>query len=167
MRFFPALIVFVVALLCPAMALADASSCKQQDAVYSDEDQAFELAFTSPEQETALATNTFTLTMRQSKTEYKGWVIWNNGVARPNGVLTLNCPGGDITGEELDACKIWDGVVYSVFSDGQVDLLPPGDDPAAEGLLFPDLGRTLRYSATWDDNATVPWDVFKFVECRK
>ena len=145
-----------------------AATCPQKQAVYADEDQTFTLQFTSPKEGSGIATNTFKLMASEGNVGFDGWVVWNNGISRPNGVVTYKCPDGDITGDELDACKVWEGVIYSVFKDGEVDLLPPADDPAVESLLFPDLGRALRASQAWSDAklSTVPWDHFKFQSCQ-
>ena len=145
-----------------------AATCLQKQAVYTDEDRAFTLQFTSPKEGKGIATNTFELNSSENNFGFDGWVVWNNGISRPNGIITYKCPEGDISGDELDACKVWEGVVYAVFKDGEVDLLPPADDPAVDSLLFPDLGRALRASQAWSEAklSTVPWDHFKFQSCQ-
>ena len=146
---------------------AYAAECLQKHARYADEDKAYVLQFVDLGEEQGLSANVFELTTTSGKAKMKGWVIWNNGVSRPNAVVTFNCPDGDITGAELDACRIWEGVVYTVWPDGDVDLLPPGDDPAAPRLLFPDFGRTLKNSNAWVAAKLnhVPWDAFTYTGC--
>ena len=51
--------------------------------------------------------------------------------ARPHGSLMYRCPTGDVTGEELAACTLWEGVIYSADDKGAVGLLP------AEGTEAP------------------------------
>lgn len=150
-----------------APAAAQSATCLQQNAIYGDEDNTYRLKFIADDGEQGLASNRFAFTSVSGEEILKGWVIWNNGVSRPNGLLTYNCPGGDITGEELDACKVWEGVVYTVDREGLIDLLPPGDDPAAASILLPDFGRQLRYSAAFDNQhvTSVPWDHFRLAGC--
>jgi len=144
-----------------------AADCLQKHATYVDEDKAYNLRFIDLGEEAGVSTNSFEIETNTGSDKLKGWVIWNNGISRPNGVVTYECAGGDITGEELDKCQVWTGVVYTVWPDGDVDLLPPGDDPAAPRLLFPDFGRALKNSYAWEKAKfeTVPWDVFTYSGC--
>ena len=48
-----------------------------------------------------------------------GIVMWTDGVSRPHGSLMYKCPTGDVTGDELAACTVWQGVIYSVGRQGQ------------------------------------------------
>lgn len=144
-----------------------AETCLQHHAIYGDEDNRYRLKFLPDDGEQGMASNRFAFTSAAGDAILQGWVIWNNGESRPNGVLTYNCPGGDITDEELDQCKVWEGVVYTVDADGLVDLLPSGTDPAARSILLPDFGRRLRYSAAYHTEfvKSVPWDHFRFAGC--
>ena len=157
----------IVTLMLVGQGSASDEKCLQKNARYIDADKVVEIQFTDLGSETGLSSNTFTVKPVETEVSMKGWVLWNNAVSRPNGVITYQFPDGDITGEELDACTVWDGVVYSVWRDGTVDLLPPGDDPAASKILLPDFGRKLRYSAVWTDKKmeSVPWDAFSYSGC--
>jgi hypothetical protein len=90
-------------------------------------------------------------------------------VARPNGIMLHGCPEGDVTGEEIDACTVWEGVIYSVDGSGRVGYLPAEGAPAAEQLLFPDLGRGVRYSAVWGEGRVeiVPQDILALSGCQE
>lgn len=147
---------------------AQAAECLQGDAIYSDADKAYRITFSgSDNSQAGMASNRFVFETEKGRKLLDGWVSWSNGVSRPNGVLTYQCPDGDITGDELDACKIWSGVVYAVYPDGAVDLLPPDRYAAAHGLLLPDFGRMLRYSKPWTTEklTIVPWDKFTYIGC--
>ena len=159
--------VFFGILFCGQVLAAEPSDCIQKNAIYQDEDKAYTLQFTSPEEGSGIMSNRFQIKPAGTKAALDGWVIWNNGISRPNGIITYKCPGGDITGAELDKCKVWEGVIYTIFPDGAVNLLPPEDDPAAPAFLLPDFGRSLKNSPAWQAAKlqTVPWDVFKFQSC--
>ena len=160
-----------LAFLLACMALPSlAAECLQGNAIYKDADDAYRITFSGTSDEgRGLATNRFALRLKGGDVLLEGSVSWNNGIARPNGILTYQCPAGDITGDELDACKIWEGVIYATYPDGAIDLLPPDADPATFGLLLPDLGRKLRYSKPWSAAKldVVPWDHFTYIGCQK
>ena len=72
---------------------------------------------------------------------------------RPNGIVMYNCPEGDVTGDDLEACTVWQGLIYGVSAAGQVDNLLPEwrarrTDPAAGfrsgGAQFFHLGARRR-----------------------
>jgi hypothetical protein len=88
---------------------------------------------------------------------------------RANGILMFNCPDGDATGAELNACTIWQGAVYGVSAQGDVDNLQPEAASAADKVVLPGLGAAIRASSVWGSGkATVaPWDVLTFKECAK
>ena len=60
---------------------------------------------------------------------------------RPNGMTMDQCPDGDVTGEELEACTVWQGVIYSLTKDADAKLLGKRGAPHAEALLLPDFSR--------------------------
>ena len=147
---------------------AVASACPQELAVYGDPDKSLTVEFMPRENEAMAASHSFEVKMANGIV-LDGAVIWSGHAARPEGIMMNGCPDGDVTGEELAACTIWQGVIYSVDSLGNVDLLPPEGADAPEQLLFPDLGRAIRMSAVWGDgNVTVvPWDVLRLEACQE
>ncbi|WP_200914051.1 hypothetical protein, partial [Microbacterium sp. Leaf203] len=62
--------------------------------------------------------------------------------------LMYKCPDGDVTGAELQACTLWQGVIYAADETGVVSLLPKKGD-APKTLIFPDLGPSLRHSSAY------------------
>ncbi len=102
-----------------------------------------------------------------------GVVMWDADVPRPIGMLTHDCPEGDATGEELSACTIWQGVVYSAGGDGRVDLMPPEGEAAPDTLILADLGRAIAawpaYAAAGLTDAPLgaPWDAFVLHGCQE
>lgn len=72
-----------------------------------------------------------------------GVVMWSDDVPRPNGMLMYQCPEGDVTGDEIEACTVWRGVIYAVDDAGTAGLLPHEGTTAAGQLVFPDLAWSL------------------------
>ena len=146
-------------------ALAEEIACPIERAVYADVDASLTLAFREIEDESFTATNVFTVTFA-NEVSADGLVIWNQGYSVPNGIIQ-DCPSGDVTGDELAACVIWEGVIYAVDGLGNVAFIPPEGVDAPDQLLFPDLGRTIRYSALWsEEKVTIaPWDVLTLAGC--
>lgn len=65
---------------------------------------------------------------------------------------------------ELDACRVWQGLIYNLTGNN-VTWLPSGEDPAAPTLLLTDLGPVLRYSGLLDSPGDEPHDVFTLSGC--
>ncbi len=157
---------FLLAL--PATAFG-APDCTQASAVYADRDGAYELRFTPINSQAAAASNRFTLKVLKTSLELDGYVMPSDDPERAVGILMFNCPGGDVTGADLDACTIWRGTVYSANAKGEIDNLQSEAAAAAENIFLPGLGPAIRQSQIWgNDKATVaPWDVLAFEECAK
>ena len=83
-----------------------------------------ELAF-SRVVEAPMLSNSFSLTI--GETMLDGIVMWTADPLRPDGALMLDCPEGDVTGAEIDACTLWRGTIYAVDAAGKPGLLPEED----------------------------------------
>jgi hypothetical protein len=68
------------------------------------------------------------------------------------------CPAGRCDRiEEIAPAPCGKASIYAIDGAGHVDYLP-AEEPAAEHLLFPDLGRGVRYSAAqWGDGKVTEW----------
>ena len=143
------------------------AACPIELAVYGDAEKAAEINFT-PTLESATVTNTFRMVL-DNDVVLDGIVMWTSGVSRPIGALMHNCPDGDVTGDELAACTLWEGVIYTTDETGAVALLPAEGKTAPKTLLLPDLGPSLRHSAAFGPNgfSRVPWDVFSLSGCQE
>ncbi|TIT03657.1 hypothetical protein [Mesorhizobium sp.] len=143
------------------------AACPLELAVYGDAEGAGEIDF-RPTMESAVVTNTFKMVLDNSVV-LDGIVMWTEGVARPHGSLMYKCPTGDVTGDELAACTVWEGVVYSADDKGNIALLPAEGVAAPKTLIFPDLGPSLQMSAAYGANgfSKVPWDVFSLKGCQE
>jgi hypothetical protein len=158
---------FLAAVAVLAGAAPAVAACPVELAVYRDRDAMAELNF-SPVDAQAAVTNKFRLLMRDGPV-FEGHVLWTDDPARPYGQLLFECPEGDVTGEELAACTVWQGTIYTLGADNAAGLLPGEGEPAPERLLLADLGYQMRWSATWEKAGlkAVPWDEFRLSGCQE
>jgi hypothetical protein len=149
----------------PASGVAGAT-CPIELATYLSVGHAARLEF-SPTLESATVTNTFR--MLAGDIVLDGLVQWSVDVPRPWGMLMQDCPKGDVTGAELAACTVWQGVIYASDLEGNVGLLPEEGQNAPNRLIFPDLEPSLAVSAANADGqlAGLAWDVFALQGCRE
>jgi hypothetical protein len=155
--------------LCLVVSNASTASaaCKQELAIYSEPEANASLEFT-PAGDTG-SSHTFKIKFPENSVILDGVVLWTEGVARPMGIVMHKCPEGDVTGPELDACTVWQGVIYAVDGQGNVSLLPPEGATAAQQLLLPDFAPALRQSSAYGmaGVSKMPWDAFKMSGCQE
>ncbi|MGX5832209.1 hypothetical protein [Mesorhizobium sp. 43Arga] len=139
------------------------AACPIELAVYGDAQSGSEIDFT-PTGTSATVTNTFRVIL-DNNVVLNGIVMWNEGVARPNGALMYKCPAG----AELVACTPWHGVIYTSDDKGSIGLLPAEGVEAPKTLILPDLGPALRQSSAYGGSgfSKVPWDVFTLKGCQE
>jgi hypothetical protein len=147
--------------------LAGAEECRQEFAVYAEPEAGFELSFKPVKSDAAATSHLFDISVPKTKVVLDGNVMVTDEVSRTEGVVFYNCPEGDVTGADIRACTVWEGVIYAVDDSGNVDLLPPEGADAAGQLLLPGFGLALRFSSAWgaDKASVAPWDVFKLKGC--
>jgi hypothetical protein len=149
--------------LLPGQALA---ACPQELAVYEDSSgQA--LTFTPPPTQGQAAGHSFTI--RINGQDLQGVVMWSADPDRPNGIVMDHCPEGDVTGEELDVCTVWQGVIYALKPSADAGYLGKRGSDHAEALLLPDFSRavqnhTFKYSMPSPPKAD---DVFRMKACQE
>ena len=144
------------------------AACPVELAVYGDLEQAAGIDF-RPAADSATVTNSFRMVL-DNATVLDGIVEWSDdGARRPRGTLMYRCPEGDVTGEELAACTVWQGVIYTSDEQGAIALLPAQGSDAPPTLIFPDLGPSLRLSAAYGESgfSKIPWDVFTLKGCQE
>lgn len=148
----------------PLSAYAD--ECVQEKAVYVDMDNAYELRFEPMGSESALS-NKFKLAVRNTAVVADGIVMRTDDQLRADGKIMFACPEGDVTGADLRACTVWQGMVYASDLKGHIRALPGEGENAAERLFLPALGPSIQKSSLWGDGkATVaPWDVLSLKGC--
>lgn len=145
---------------------AYAGECVQEKAVYVDMDNAYELRFEPMGSESALS-NKFKLAVRNTAVVADGIVMRTDDQLRADGKIMFACPEGDVTGADLRACTVWQGMVYASDLKGHIRALPAEGENAAERLFLPALGPSIQKSSLWGDGkATVaPWDVLSLKGC--
>ena len=146
---------------------AHAAECMQEKAIYADRDGAYELKFEAVDTEAASSSYRFTIAVKNTDVKLDGFVMGSEPVNRPNGILFHNCPEGDTTGEEIQKCTVWQGVIYSAGS-GKIDLLPVTGSSAAAEILLPGFALGLVDSTAWGKGkaTVVPWDVLSLKGCQ-
>jgi hypothetical protein len=151
--------------LLPTFALA--AECKQEQAIYADRDDAYELTFEAVDSEAASSSYRFSIAVKKTDVKLDGFVMGSEPVDRPNGILFHNCPEGDVTGDDLAKCTVWQGVIYA-SAEGRIELLPPTGSVAAPEILLPGFGPALRDSTAWGTGmaSVVPWDVLTLKGCK-
>jgi hypothetical protein len=169
MRACPLSILVSVAAMLPSMqaGAVRAAECPQERAIYVDSQGLYELAFATVDLQSSASTHAFKMTIKDSKLMLDGYVMASEPVNRSNGFLFNNCPEGDITGDDIAACTVWQGVIYA--SDGsKIDLLPQQGAKAATEILLAGFGPALQASSAWGPGkATIaPWDVLTLKGCR-
>jgi hypothetical protein len=154
-------------MLSPTLASALAA-CPQELSVYSEPEAGASLEFT-PAPPNGSTSHIFKIKFPENAVILDGIVMWTDGVARPHGIVMHQCPEGDVTGAELEACTVWQGVIYSVDDAGKVDLLPPEGADSAPQLLLPDFAPALRQSSAYGMGGVskMPWDVFRMSGCQE
>lgn len=155
----------------PMVSLVAASvahaACPIELAVYGGTQSGSEIDFT-PTGASATVTNSFRMIL-DNNVVLNGIVMWNEGVARPNGTLMYKCPEGDTTGTELAACTLWNGVIYTSDEKGSIGFLPAQGVEAPKTLILPDLGPVLHQSTAYGGSgfSKVPSDVFTLKGCQE
>ena len=146
---------------------AKAEECTQEKAIYGDMDDAYELRFEPLGSQAAAASNRFKFSVRNTSIVADGVVMRSDDSLRANGMIMFNCPQGDVTGADIRACTIWQGMVYASDMEGNISVLPVGDADAAARLFLPALGPAIRESSIWGKGkATIaPWDVLTLKGC--
>ena len=151
---------------CPGAAAQ--AACPIELAVYGDAQSGSEIDFT-PTGTSAAVTNSFRLIL-DNDVVLDGIAMWTDGAAaRPHGSLMYKCPSGDATGQELAACTLWEGVIYSADENGVVGLLPVEGAEAPQSLVFPALGPSLQMSTVHGGNgfSKLPSDIFIMKGCQE
>jgi hypothetical protein len=158
---------FAAAALFAVPGSALCAACKQEQAVYVDRDGAYELRFAPLNSPAAAASNQFKVSALKTPVVMDGYVMPSEDPVRAIGILMFNCPDGDATGADLDACTVWQGAVYGMDAKGEMDNLQPEGAEAAEKLVLPGLGPAIRESSAWGEGKAIvaPWDVLIFKEC--
>ncbi|WP_136658211.1 hypothetical protein [Nitratireductor sp. XY-223] len=126
-------------------------TCPQALAGYGTTDQRMLLEFSGS------ADLSFSVVVEGRDGRFNGFVYPAEEEGGMAGVILDDCPEGDVTGAELDACTIWQGPVRTVDVDGNTGDLPAADQPAAGYLQLDGLSAALN-EWTPDLTAGLPAD---------
>lgn len=168
------------AFLAASLALpANAADCEQNRAVYTEKDNGYVLTF-RPLKPWEGAANTMSI---MDLAFPDGTRIWGsihipNGTAHDQAMFyTDDCvlptfePGKDVdptegsTAEELDACRVYDGILLALEGSDIADIPWHDGHPPAANILFPDLGPVIRYSGLVLSPGDEPHEVFTLTGC--
>ena len=157
---------FAMMLLLAGPAQAALSECQQSKARYIDPESELVFAFEAGSESSAFL-QSFSIGSEKSETKIEGFITLEGEPLRPIAYAVHQCPDGDITGDELAECTIWQGVVYGWYSDGAVGLLPDESDPAVKQLLLPDFARSVMSKPLWSELNIdrEPFEVFDLLDC--
>jgi hypothetical protein len=164
----PALAAGLGAALAFSGAFAANAACPQALAVYSEAEAPSSLEF-RPAKPAAVTTHEFRIAFAENGVVLDGIVVSTDEVVRPHAIVMHECPEGDVTGEELAACTVWEGIVYAVDEKGEVVLLPKANAGAAAQLVLPGFALSLRHSRVYTavGLTKLPWDVYKMSGCQE
>ncbi|MDK1377183.1 MULTISPECIES: hypothetical protein [unclassified Sinorhizobium] len=165
MKRWNALLASLATISAAAPALAD--ECSQAHAIYADPAGTYELRFEPVGSESAVTSNHFKVKIGKTRLSLDGVVMQSGEPLRANGIVMHDCPTGDVTGAELEACTVWQGAIYTVDKAGRIGQLQAEDAPAAEQILLPGFGPSLRTSSAWGDGkaSADSSDVFELKGC--
>ena len=156
-----------LSVLMSALAAAPAlAACPQELAIYED-NLGQSLTFTPPGPQGQAAEHHFSL--RINGQDLQGVVMWSENPDRPNGIVMDSCPEGDVTGEELEACTVWQGVIYGLTKEAGAPFLGKRGSDHAEALLLPDFSRSVQGHTFKNSMPSPPKaeDVFRMKACQE
>lgn len=144
------------------------AACPQELAVYEEAEAKAGLEFT-PADPGAAISHSFKLKFPENSVILDGLGMMTDDPGRNHGMLTKGCPAGDVTGEELEACTVWQGTIYAVDLDGKAGPLPAQGQPAARQIILTDLAAYVRQSSVWGIGgiSKLPYDVFTMSGCQE
>lgn len=157
-------VAMIMLLVGPAQ--ASSVSCLQSNARYIDPESSLIFAFKN-KSENSTFLQAFSIGTKKSDVKIEGFITLEGNPLRPIAYAVHQCPDGDITGEELTECTIWQGVPYGLYFDGAIGLLPDEDDLAVKQLLLPDFARSVMSKPIWNELNIdrEPFEVFDLLDC--
>lgn len=142
------------------------ATCPIELAVYREATTGAEINFRPGA--TAVVTNAFRL-LPGADVVLDGIVMWTHEPGRSVGMITRDCPEGDLTGEEIAACTVWEGVIYTSDASGTIGLLPSEGEAAPAGLILADLAQGIASAPALaaERPSKLPWDAFVLSGCQE
>ena len=161
----------LAAMLLAAGASPATAACPQALAVYDEAKSDAEIVFSGRLPDTDGMQHRFDLVFAENGVRMDGIVMMADAPDRPWGMIMHQCPEGDATGAEIDACTVWQGPVYAIGVEGSVGWLPAREAmrTAGDRLLLPDFGAAVMQSQAWQAGQVtrLPGDVFRLKACQE
>ena len=170
----------VAALALCLVTSSQAAECLQSQAIYTEKSNGYELRFrpTLPWEASANVMAILDLKFPDGETSAWGWIWLPNGTSHDRiEFFTQDCklptfdPKTDIdptpgpTKEEFEACSVWEGVIYALADSEIAELRWFDGGKAADTLLLPNIGPTIRYSGLVLSPGQEPHDGFTYKGC--
>ena len=89
----------------------------------------------------------FSVILEGRNGRFDGFVFPSEEEGGMAGVILDDCPDGDVTGAELEACTVWQGPVRTVDANGNAGDLPASNELAAGYLHLEGLAAALNERA--------------------
>ncbi|MEM6464140.1 MAG: hypothetical protein AAF724_19720 [Pseudomonadota bacterium] len=125
-----------VPLSVPSQASASGPSCPQSIAVYGSGNGLVAIEFSGAED------LSFAMLI-ESGPAYAGFVYPAEIEGAADAVVLDNCPDGDVTGDEITACTVWQGRLEAIAADGTVEAFSLSGGLAVAGLRMDGLAGAL------------------------
>ncbi len=116
-------------------------ACPLALAAYQAADQTVLLEFRGDE------TRSFRVVVDGFDAVLDGYVFPDEAGEGELGVVLDDCPEGDVTGQDLSQCRIWQGPMLASSADGATTPLPGHDQPASPHVVMQGLDQALTQSA--------------------
>ncbi|MAW89036.1 MAG: hypothetical protein CMJ42_21160 [Phyllobacteriaceae bacterium] len=150
-----------------SLAVPALAACPQELAVYESADGRTALEFVAGGQAMAMS-HEIRILIRDGA-PVAAYVQPGAALGQPEMVLPVNCPEGDVTGEELAACIVYRSVVYATDAQGGLRELPAAGETAAQAVLLPNFAASAwRHPAFGDDGPEQPpAEIFRLAGCQE
>ncbi|PWV98330.1 hypothetical protein DFR52_105313 [Hoeflea marina] len=148
-----------------------AGACPQALASYAQAGSGVLLGFDGATAATDPMAHRFHVVVNGSGVRMDGVVMTVSDPVRPWGMVMHQCPEGDVTGAEIEACTVWEGEMRTVDASGGEAFLPLAGGSAAEAadlLRLSGFGAALARSPAWGGTASgPPTDDFQLKGCQE
>lgn len=154
---------FCLLIMMVAPALAD-EACVQEKAIYTGAN-GYIMSFEPVGSDAAAVSNRFGIT--SGSVSLTGFVMDSEAPVRSIARIEKDCPEGDVTGDDIAACTVFEGYVYAISAEGMAGNIPRGQEKSAAHLLLSGFGPSLAVSPVGEKLKLTPpeGDLFTFKEC--
>jgi hypothetical protein len=152
--------------VCLAMTSAAHAACPQELAIYQGVSGQGGLEFIG--QSTAMAMSHEVRIIAGNELVMTGYVGVTQTPQQTFMFVPHQCPEGDVTGEELDACMVYEDVIYALDDKGIFGQLPSRGTPAADRILLPGfLQQLAAQTQRLDVDVAASDEIFQLSGCQE